>query len=44
MVRAIAVIQILWTTVQLIVRGSRHLAVSQLEIAVAAFAVCAIIT
>lgn len=44
MVRAIAVIQILWTTVQLIVRGARHLAVSQLEVAVAAFAVCAIIT
>jgi hypothetical protein len=44
LVRAIAVVQILWTVVQIITRAARHLAVSQLEIAVIAFAVCAIIT
>jgi len=44
MIRLIAVVQISWTTVQIIVRATRHLAVSQLEIAVMAFAVCAIIT
>lgn len=44
MARAIAVMQILWTTMQIIARAYRHLAVSQLEISVIAFAVCAIIT
>jgi hypothetical protein len=42
-VRAIAVIQIAWTLVQIIARAVRHLAISQLEIAVTAFALCAII-
>ena len=41
--RAIAVIQIAWTMVQVIARAIRHLAISQLEIAVVAFSVCAII-
>jgi hypothetical protein len=44
LVRLIAVAQIVWTVMQIIVRAVRHLAISQLEIAVIAFAVCAIIT
>jgi hypothetical protein len=44
LVRLIAVVQIVWTATQIIVRAVRHLAISQLEIAVVAFAVCAIIT
>jgi hypothetical protein len=44
MVRLIAIVQIVWTVVQIITRAVRHLAISQLEIAVIAFAVCAIIT
>jgi hypothetical protein len=44
LVRLIAVVQIAWTASQIIVRAVRHLAISQLEIAVIAFAVCAIIT
>lgn len=44
MVRLIAVVQIVWTIVQIIARAVRHLAISQLEISVIAFAVCAIIT
>jgi hypothetical protein len=42
-VKAIAVTQILWMVVQIIVRTSRGLAITQLEIAVMAFAVCAVI-
>jgi hypothetical protein len=42
-VKAIAVTQILWMVVQIIVRKSRGLAISQLEIAVMAFSVCAVI-
>jgi hypothetical protein len=42
-VKAIAVTQILWMVVQITVRKSRGLAISQLEIAVMAFAVCAVI-
>ena len=41
--RAIAVVQIAWTVVQIIARGARHLAISQLEIAVMAFSACAVI-
>ena len=44
MVPLIAVVQIVWTVVQIITRATRHLAISQLEIAVVAFAACAIIT
>jgi hypothetical protein len=44
LVRTITITQILWATVQIIVRATRKLAISQLEIAVAAFAVCAVIT
>jgi hypothetical protein len=43
LVRLVAVVQIAWMMVQIIVRASRHLAISQLEIAVIAFATCAII-
>lgn len=43
LVRFIAIVQILWIVIQIIVRASRHLAISQLEIAVVAFAICAII-
>jgi hypothetical protein len=43
LVRFIAVVQILWMIVQIIVRASRHLAISQLEIGVVAFATCATI-
>jgi hypothetical protein len=41
--RAIAIFQIVWTVIQVIARAARHLAISQLEIAVVAFSVCAII-
>ena len=41
--RAVSVIQITWIIVQVIARIVRGLAVSQLEIAVVAFSVCAII-
>ncbi|KUJ10770.1 uncharacterized protein LY89DRAFT_739760 [Mollisia scopiformis] len=44
MIRVIAILQILWTTIQIIARAIRNLAISQLEIAVLAFAVCAIFT
>jgi len=43
LVRFIAVLQILWTAIQITVRYSRHLAIFQLEIAVVAFSICAII-
>ena len=43
LVRLVAIVQIAWIVVQIIVRASRHLAISQLEIAVIAFATCAII-
>lgn len=42
LVRFLAVLQILWNIIQISVRHSRHLAISQLEIAVAAFSICAI--
>lgn len=41
--KAIAIGQILWTTVQIIARAAKRLPVSPLEVAVAAFAVCAVI-
>jgi hypothetical protein len=41
--RVIAVAQILWAAIQVISRGARGLSISQLEIAVLAFAVCAIL-
>lgn len=43
LVRFVAVVQILWIIIQIIVRGARHLAVSQLEIAVVASAICAVV-
>ena len=40
--KAIAVVQIFWNVVQVIVRAVRGLAISQLELAVIAFSLCAI--
>jgi hypothetical protein len=42
LVRLIAIGQILWIIIQILVRAARHLAISQLEIAVVAFACCAV--
>jgi len=42
-VKFIALFQIFWATVQIIVRAARNLVISQLELAVIAFATCAII-
>jgi hypothetical protein len=41
--RAISVCQIAWTTVQIIARAIQHVAISQLEVAVVGFSVCAIV-
>lgn len=43
LLKAIAVGQIIWSTTQIIARGARGIAISQLEIAVIAFAACAIV-
>ncbi|KAM0254572.1 hypothetical protein ACHAQJ_006680 [Trichoderma viride] len=43
LVKAIAVMQITWSTAQIIVRAFRKLSVSPLEVAVVAFAFCAIV-
>ncbi|PMD30200.1 hypothetical protein L207DRAFT_474005 [Hyaloscypha variabilis F] len=43
LVRVITVVQILWMVIQVITRAVRSLAISQLEIAVVAFATCAVI-
>jgi len=43
LIRAITVVQIIWMMVQIIVRASRNLTISQLEISVLAFASCAIV-
>jgi hypothetical protein len=43
-VKIIAVIQVFWVALQIIVRASKGLAISQLEVAVAAFCACAVIT
>lgn len=43
-VKVLAVVQIFWVCVQVIVRVTRGLAVSQLELMVTAFSICAIIT
>ncbi|KAN0113223.1 hypothetical protein V8E51_006174 [Hyaloscypha variabilis] len=43
LVRAITVVQIVWMVIQVIARAFRSLAISQLEIAVVAFATCAVI-
>jgi hypothetical protein len=42
-VKTIAVFQIIWATIQIIVRTARKLAISQLELAVIAFAACAVV-
>ncbi|KAE9365107.1 hypothetical protein N431DRAFT_549410 [Stipitochalara longipes BDJ] len=42
--KIIAVVQISWTALQVIVRWKRGLAISQLELAVIAFSLCAVIT
>jgi hypothetical protein len=43
-IKAIAALQIFWVCIQVIVRSARGLAISQLELSVTAFSVCAIIT
>jgi hypothetical protein len=43
LLKAITVGQIVWSTTQIIARGARGIAISQLEIAVIAFAACAIV-
>lgn len=43
LIRIIAIIQTSWNIIQVIVRGIRHLAISQLEITVIAFAACAVL-
>ena len=42
-VKVIAIIQISWTTLQIIARAARKLPISQLELAVLAFAACAVV-
>ncbi|OOF89907.1 hypothetical protein ASPCADRAFT_11159 [Aspergillus carbonarius ITEM 5010] len=42
LMRLIAVGQIIWVVIQVIARAVRHLAVTQLEVAVVAFALCAV--
>jgi hypothetical protein len=42
-VKAIAVVQISWTTLQIIARAAKKLPISQLELAVLAFAACAVV-
>ena len=43
-IKATAVLQVLWIVVQVIARGVKGLPISQLEIAVIAFAACALLT
>lgn len=43
-VKVVAVIQVVWVTVQVIVRTSRGLPVSQLELVVTAFSACAVLS
>jgi hypothetical protein len=43
-IKGTAILQVLWLIIQVIARGIKHLPVSQLEIAVIAFAACTIIT
>ncbi len=43
LVKGIAVAQILWSLIQVVARGARGLAISQLEIAVLAFSACALV-
>ena len=43
-IKAIAVVQVFWVCIQVIVRSVRGLAISQLELVVTAFSICAIIT
>ena len=42
-VKTIAIFQIIWAVIQIIVRTARKLAISQLELAVIAFATCAVV-
>lgn len=42
-VKLIAILQIIWAIAQIIVRAIRKIAISQLELAVIAFAICAVI-
>lgn len=42
--KGLAIVQVLWLVITLLIRGSRHLAVTQLEILAIAFAICSILT
>jgi hypothetical protein len=44
LLKIVAVIQVFWMTLQIVVRVGKGLDISQLELAVAAFSVCSIIT
>jgi hypothetical protein len=44
LVKTIALFQVLWMALQVIIRRSKGLAISQLELAVTAYSVCAVIT
>jgi hypothetical protein len=43
-IKATAILQVLWLVIQVIIRGTKRLPVSQLEIAVIAFAACTFLT
>ncbi|KAI9766810.1 MAG: hypothetical protein M1840_006285 [Geoglossum simile] len=43
-VKGTAVVQVFWLVIQVVVRATKHLPISQLEITVLAFSVCAFIT
>ena len=43
-IKGTAVLQVLWLIIQVIVRGAKHLPISQLEISVIAFAACTVLT
>jgi hypothetical protein len=43
-IKGTAILQVLWLVIQILVRGAKHLPVSQLEITVLAFAACTLLT
>lgn len=44
LIKALAVLQIIWLWIQLITRAVEHLPVTQLEVVVLAFSICAVVT
>ena len=42
--KTVAIAQILWFCINIIIRGARRMTVSQLEIAVTAFSACSVVT